>query len=186
MLRKIGSLLIAASFLLIGIVAFTTAAENPTRRTQPSTTVQPLTTVKPALTQPVFFCPSGWQRKANTTDFACVPNAPTLTCPHLAGDIVYGSSACQFSYGKCMGCLIACQKGNSNFLYVPMMACPSGWHIKPYPGCQNCSVCVPNSPTPINCPAGYNYYEMLECKAGIGTQCVGCEVGCAKQQAPPK
>jgi hypothetical protein len=184
MLRKIVFLLTAVSFLLIGIAAFTTAAENPTT-TQPSTTVQPSISVKPnVLTQPVFFCPSGWQRKPNTTDFACVPNPPTgQFCATLAGEYYLPLSSCQFLHGKCMGCLVACEKGN--LIHAPM-PCPSGWHMKPYPACQNCSVCVPNSPTPINCPAGYNYYEMLECKPGIGTQCVGCEVGCAKPQAPPK
>jgi len=183
MFRKLIFLLIAVSFLLIGIAAFTIAAENPaTTTTQPSTTV-----IKPGLSQPVFICPSGWQRKPNTADIACVPGPPTpLYCPSFLGEIHFGSHGCVFSYENqvCIGCLIACRRGN--WIHVPTMVCPSGWHLKPYPACQNCSVCVPNSPTPINCPAGYNYYEMLECKRGIGTQCVGCEVGCAKPQAPPK
>jgi len=59
--------------------------------------------------------------------------------------------------------------------------CPTGWTKKantPY-------TCVPSKPAPIHCPAGYQYYEYLNCTAGMlpgggNSPCAGCEVGCFK------
>jgi hypothetical protein len=55
-----------------------------------------------------------------------------------------------------------------------MLKCPNGWHKKPgstYPHI----VCVPDKPTPIQCPEGTEYYECL-------TPGKCCEVGC---RVPP-
>jgi len=65
-----------------------------------------------------------------------------------------------------------------------LFVCPTGWTKKP-----NALACVPSKPSPINCPAGYQYYEKLTCSASTffgGCQVEGCEVGCFKPPAPPK
>jgi hypothetical protein len=67
---------------------------------------------------------------------------------------------------------------------VPIFTCPTGWTKK-----ANALVCVPSKPAPINCPAGYKYYEKLTCSASTffgGCQAEGCEVGCFKPPEPPK
>jgi hypothetical protein len=67
---------------------------------------------------------------------------------------------------------------------VPIFMCPTGWTKKP-----NAFACVPSKPAPINCPAGYQYYEKLACSASTffgGCQVEGCEVGCFKPPEPPK
>jgi hypothetical protein len=65
-----------------------------------------------------------------------------------------------------------------------LFVCPAGWHQKP-----NALACVPNKPSPITCPKGYQYYEKLTCSASTffgGCQAEGCEVGCFKPPVPPK
>jgi hypothetical protein len=65
-----------------------------------------------------------------------------------------------------------------------LFVCPAGWHQKP-----NALACVPNKPSPITCPKGYQYYEKLTCSASTffgGCQAEGCEVGCFKPPEPPK
>ena len=76
MFRKLVSLLIALSFLLIS-TAIAFAAErqkSPTTVQQPGTTVQQPGTPIPV---PAFVCPSGWhKKKQNSEEFKCAPNKP--------------------------------------------------------------------------------------------------------------
>ncbi len=98
MFRKLVSLLIALSFLLIGTgIAF--AAEKP----QSPTTVQQPTPIP----VPVFVCPSGWHKKPGAS-YVCVPNKPAPSkCPK--GYEYFEQLTCIGTGGACWGCEVGCK-----------------------------------------------------------------------------
>lgn len=52
---------------------------------------------------------------------------------------------------------------------VISMPCPTGWHVKSGTPGKSRYTCVPDKPKPIQCPAGYVYFDNSE---------AGCFVGC--------
>lgn len=108
MFRKLVSLLIAMSFLLISTaVAF--AAEAPKPGSAPVTQIPGDKILKPA-----FVCPSGWHLKPGA-QYACVPNKPApVKCPEVPGKVYkyYEALNCTSSPtiggSTCSGCELGC------------------------------------------------------------------------------
>lgn len=107
MFRKLVSLLIALSFLLIGAAAFTAEVVKP-GATQQVAPVQPKV--------PTFVCPPGWHSKGAGWPYACVPSKPApIKCPEIPGKVFvyYEALTCTstptFGGTTCSGCEVGCR-----------------------------------------------------------------------------
>lgn len=74
MSKKLVSLLVAISFLLIATIALAGPPTPATQKEAPKQLQQ-----QP---MPVVSCPAGWHKKPGTTFLVCVPNKPApISCP---------------------------------------------------------------------------------------------------------